>query len=174
MTDRGRDTRDVFGGRLVEGLKDMKAFTLDRKRYDLTSGKTRVRNNSVVFPPCSVCGGRTISTTDLRKYWTMSADTIWKWVHKSKNPVPHQDAKYTNNPIANREGTHGITQMAFCIDRVNIWALQNGKKPAESWPEVLNADGTIVKLPPKPQYDHSRRISSATPPNIGDSNECFS
>jgi len=153
MTDR--ETRDVFGQRLVVGLDSIREQAANRKQY---SNHRSVRNKSVIFPPCSVCGGSTISTTDLRKYWTMSQDTIWKWVHKSKNPVPSQDAKYPNNPIDNREGTHGITQRVFCIDRVNIWALQNGKKPAASWPEVLSADGTTVKLPPKPKYDHSTRV----------------
>ena len=153
MTDR--ETRDVFGQRLVVGLDSIREKAANRKQY---SNHRSDRNKSVIFPPCSVCGGSTISTTDLRKYWTMSQDTIWKWVHKSKNPVPSQDAKYPNNPIDNREGTHCITQRVFCIDRVNIWALQNGKKPAASWPEVLSADGTTVKLPPKPKYDHSTRI----------------
>ena len=161
-----RETRDVFGQRLVVGLDSIRKQAANRKQYSKGScsdTQRDVHNKSVVFPPCSVCGGNTVSTTELRKYWYTSGNTIWKWVHKSKNPVPFQNAKYPNNPIANREGTHGITQLAFCIDHVNIWALQNGKKPAESWPEVLSADGTTVKLPPKPEYDHN-----------GASNECFS
>ena len=151
MTDRGRDTRDGFGKRLVDGLKDMRAYTMDRKRYDLTSGKTR--GNSVIFPPCSMCGGQTVSSSVLRSYWDISGVTLWKWVngHGILQPAPYQDARYVNNPITNRAGTHGITQRAFCIDRVNIWALMTGRKPAKSWLEVQTADGTIAKLPPKPK-----------------------
>ena len=156
MTDRGEDTRDVFGQRLVVGLKDMKAFTLDRKRYDQTSGKTR--GNNVIFPPCSMCGGQTVSSGVLRNYWDVSEVTLWKWVNSSTNPMPYQDAKYVHNPITNRAGTHGITQRAFCIDRINIWALMTNRKPAKSWLEVQTAGGNIVKLPPKPKSDaHIRR-----------------
>jgi len=155
MTDRVGDTRDVFGQRLVVGLKDMKEYSLDRKRYDQTSSKTR--GSSVIFPPCSICGAKTVSSQDLRMYWDVSGVTLWNWVNKTTNPMPYQDARYVNNPITNRAGTHGVTQRAFCIDRVNIWALSNGHKPAKSWLEVHNADGTTSKLPPKLSDAHIRR-----------------